>query len=123
MAFLDVTTDVLFDPDLGDFIALQRNAQTVGTNGLASIKPAPSTIFGVVTINDGKNLERGADGERIQGSITIHTQAELIGGDTGFTADIVTWRGKRYTVVHVDPYSHFGPGFSAANCDLLPLAG
>jgi hypothetical protein len=46
------------------------------------------------------------------------------GGPAGTTpADLVVWKGARYTVVNVDDYSHFGAGFVAATCDLIPVAG
>ena len=38
-------------------------------------------------------------------------------------ADVVTWQGRDYTVANVNDYSHFGSGFVAVSCDLLPLAG
>lgn len=122
MALLDVS-EVLNDPDFMDALVCERNAQTVGSNGRAVDTTTTTTFYGVVTSNTGSILERIAEGERIKDSITIHTQFQLIDGQTGFDADIVQWRGKRYTVTNVNDYSHFGAGFVCANCDLIPLAG
>ncbi len=122
MAFLDVT-DVVLDPDFMDSIVYERNTVTVGSNGLATQTTATGTFLGVVTSNTGDILERLADSERIKGSITIHSMFTLNDGSTGTTADIVLWKGRRYTVSNVNDYSHFGRGFVAATCDLIPLSG
>lgn len=123
MALLDVT-DVVLDPDFMDTsLTYERNSVTVGSNGIATQTTVTTAFSGVVTSNTGDILERMTDGERIKGSITIHTKTVLNDGATGTTADIVQWRGRRYTVSNVNDYSHFGRGFIAANCDLIPLSG
>ncbi len=123
MALLDVT-DILADPDFMDTgLICERMAQTVGDNGLAVNVTTNKRFAGVVTSNSGDLLDRLTDGERIKGSITIHTRFRLSDGSAGFTADIVEWKNSRYTVSQVNDYSHFGRGFIAANCDLIPLAG
>jgi len=123
MALLDVT-DILADPDFMDTgLICERVAQSVNDNGLAVNTTKLKTFSGVVTSNSGDILDRLTDGERIKGSITIHTRFKLSDGSTGFTADIVQWMGARYTVSQANDYSHFGRGFIAANCDLIPLAG
>lgn len=121
MALLDVT-DVLLDPDFMDSMTYLRNAQVVGTNGVASITaPVPAPMYGVVTSRDGDSLKRGPDGEYNDDTITIHTMTRLISGEDDNTADIVIWKGKQYTVEHVNDYSHFGQGFVAADCQKKPL--
>ena len=37
--------------------------------------------------------------------------------------DSFVYQGKRYTVSNVSDYSHFGRGFTAASCDIIPLSG
>jgi hypothetical protein len=66
---------------------------------------------------------RMAEGSRINGSITVHSQFNLIAGSDGIDADIVTWNGRSYTVTNVGDWSRFGIGFTAANCELIPLSG
>lgn len=123
MARLDVS-DVLLDPDFMDTgLVCERTVQTVGTNGIAVDTPTLTPFSGVVTNDSGDILERIAEGERTNGSITIHTTFVLIDGAAGYTADVVQWRGRRYTVSNVADYSNFGRGFVAASCDLIPLAG
>lgn len=123
MALLDVT-EILSDPDfVTTGLICERPAQTIGSDGLAVNTLAQSTFVGVVTSADGDILDRMAVGERILGSITIHTRFILNDGSAGFSADIVTFAGRRYTVSNVNDYGHFGRGFVSAQCDLIPLAG
>ncbi|MFJ4349463.1 hypothetical protein ACIPZ5_01030 [Pseudomonas sp. NPDC089428] len=124
MALLDVT-EVLLDPDFMDMgLVCKRSTQTVGDNGRATNAQSSMPFAGVVTSDKGDILERIAGGERKKGSITIHTLFRLTAGDgEDIIADVVTWQGRDYTVANVNDYSHFGRGFVAASCDLLPLAG
>jgi hypothetical protein len=121
MALIDVT-DVLLDPDFIDSgLVCERLEQIVGDNGIASNMPSEIEFAGVV-IRD-TSLERTPTGERIVGSIMIHTQFLLRDGEDGFTADVVQWKGRRYTVAEVGDRSNFGRGFCSAKCDLIPLSG
>lgn len=124
MAQLDVT-EILLDPDFMDTgLVCKRSTQTVGDNGRATNTATSTPFAGVVTSDKGDILERIAGGERKKGSITIHTMFRLTAGSgEDSIADIVTWQGRDYTVSNVNDYSHFGRGFVAASCDLLPLAG
>lgn len=123
MALLDVS-DILTDPDfMNTGLVCERNAQDVGEDGLAANVTRRMKFSGVVTSDTGDILTRMASGEYTVGSITIHTKFRLIDGSAGFTADIVQWQGRRYTVSNVNDYSHFGKGFVCAGCDLIPLAG
>lgn len=123
MAQLDVT-DILLDPDFMDLALIcERLTQVITTDGLAVNTPVQTPFSAVVTSDKGDMLVRLAAGERVEGSITLHTPFRLIDGNAGQTADIVQWAGRRYTVSHVDDYSHFGRGFIAATCDLIPLSG
>jgi len=123
MALLDVS-DILTDPDFMDTgLVCERRAQTVGTDGIAVDTVTQTSFGGVVTSKDGDKLERNADGERVKGTITIHTRFPLDDGSAMNAADTVVWRGRRYTVSLVSDYSHFGRGFISAECDLKPLSG
>jgi len=123
MALLDVS-EIVLDPDFADAIVCKRRSQTIGTNGRATnAAPVETTFYGVVTEYDGDILERMEIGDKIKGSITIHSKFPLIEGAPGQTADIIAFRGREYTVARVENYSHFGAGFTAARCDLLPLSG
>ena len=123
MALLDVS-DVICDPDFMDRgLVCERSAQAVGNDGLAINTKTNRPFSGVVTSDRGDVLTRGTTGERITGSIIIHTKFRLNDGSAGFTADIVQWQGRRYTVAKVNDYSHFGRGFVCATCDLIPLSG
>ncbi|WCM21362.1 hypothetical protein NDK50_07915 [Paraburkholderia bryophila] len=122
MPLLDVA-EILLDPDFVDSLVCARNIQTVGSNGLAVDAATSTPFYGVVTNNTGDLLMRLAEGSRISGSITVHSQFNLIAGAAGIDADIVTWNGRQYTVTNIGDWSRFGKGFTAANCELIPLSG
>lgn len=123
MALLDVS-DVVLDPDFMDAgLICCRMTQTVDEYGRASNSEAQTAFSGVVTSDKGDILHRNADGSRIIGSILIHSVFRLSDGSAGQDADEIIWRGRRYTVVNVNDYSHFGRGFVCATCDIKPLSG
>lgn len=122
MAQLDVT-DIVLDPDFIDRLQCERQTQVIGDDGIATSTTQLITFVGVVTNDSGDKLKRGAAGERVSGNITVHSRTKLIAGADGIPADIVNFNGRRYTVSAVSDYSHFGRGFVAATCDLIPLAG
>lgn len=122
MARIDVT-DILLDPDFIDRLVCERIVQTVGNDGIASNTPTEVKFFGCVTNADGDRLERAPDGERVASTIVVHSKFRLRAGKDGFSADIVRFGENRYTTVKLADYSHFGRGFVAATCDLIPVSG
>jgi hypothetical protein len=122
MARTDVT-DALLDPDYIDRLICERIVQTVGNDGIARNTPTEVPIYGSVQTNADAVLDRTPTGERVRGAIIVHTKFRLIAGDDEHTADILTFKGRRFTVAEVADWSHFGRGFVAATCDLLPLSG
>jgi len=122
MARIDVT-ELLLDPDFVSSLVCERNATTVGSNGRASQTTTNISFIGVVTSDKGAMLQRIAAGERIEDSISIITKFGLRVGGVGYTADVVQFNGKRYTVAMINDYSHMGAGFIEATADLIPLSG
>ncbi|RQR87723.1 MULTISPECIES: hypothetical protein [unclassified Burkholderia] len=123
MPFLDVS-DVLLDPDFMDLtLSVTRNEQTVGDDGNSIITSMLVPFYAVVTSLSGSVLHRVAEGEHISDTITVHTQFKLIGGQSGYDADVVNWQGLQWTVTNVNDYSTYGRGFVAATCTLKQLSG
>jgi hypothetical protein len=123
MALIDVS-EVLMDPDFMDSMTCTRYMQTVPATGMAVNTSTTSIFYGVVTSGSGDILDRIATGERVKGSIVIHTTFRLRDGSgASQTADMITWKGSNYIVSTINDYSHFGRGFVSALCDLKPLAG
>lgn len=110
-----------FDPDAMDRIVCKRQVQTVGSNGRAVNESLSVPFYGVVTQGDGDLLDRGPDGERVKGSITITTTFTLRMGGDDYSADIVTWKGNDYTVSALGDYSNFG--YTYAACTPRSLSG
>lgn len=122
MADLDVT-EILDDEDFSDVVTCLRGVQTVGSNGLASVVQTSTDFVAVVTNGGGDSLIRDPGGSRTSGDILVHSTFLLVAGSDTNDADIIVWKGRRYTVVNVSDWSHFGPGFTAASCELIPLRG
>ena len=121
MPQLDVS-DVLLDPDfMYPGIICKRTEVIVGNNGRPQETTTSIPFNGVVTTNNGLNMDRRADGTLIKGAINIHTQFALTSGDAKTKADEITWKGKTYIVSQVLDNSHYGQGFIKATCELKPL--
>lgn len=123
MPSLDVS-DVLLDPDFmtSDLVC---NQQTVimGGNGRPQSTLLSTPFSGVVTTNNGLNMDRREDGTLIKGAINIHTQFVLTSGNASSKADEIIWKGKTYIVSQVLDNEHYGAGFVKAICELKPLSG
>jgi galactose-6-phosphate isomerase len=108
MPLLDVS-EILLDPDFVDSARLHAANADGRRQRHARIDAQNTTPFyGVVTNNTGDLLMRLAEGSRINGSITVHSQFLLQAGSDGIDADIVTWNGRSYTVTSVGDWSHLG---------------
>lgn len=81
MPQLDVS-DVLLDPDFMSIgIICKRTVIIVGNNGRSQETTTSTPFNGVVTTNNGLNMDRRPDGTLIKGAINIHTQFALTSGD------------------------------------------
>ena len=100
MANLDVS-DVLIDPDfMSRGLTCSRTAVVVGDNGRSQKTVTSHTFSGVVTTNNGLNMDRRDDGTLIKGAINIHTQFALSAGnvDTGIRYSFDSYNFKFYSV-------------------------
>nr|WP_245201839.1 hypothetical protein [Acinetobacter nosocomialis] len=102
-------------------IICKRTQVIVGNNGRSQETTTSTPFNGVVTTNNGINMDRRPDGTLIKGAINIHTQFALIAGDKITKADEITWKGKTYIVSQVLENLHYGQGFIKAICELKPL--
>lgn len=122
MAQLDVS-DILTDSEFMDRFTVVRNLQTINDKGRAVNTEDQTPARGVITANNGMQLNRQPDGSLVNGAITIHTRYRLTSGVDGRDADEVIWQGVRYIVDNVADYSHYGHGFVAASCTIKPVTG
>lgn len=119
MPVLDVS-DVLADPMFADAATVVRAAVTVDPLTGRRVETTTETAISVVVTSDkGRNLQRNPEAAISTGSILMHSTFRFTEGGGGLDADIVTWNGRRYTVVTVDDYSRYGAGFTCATCRLL----
>jgi len=121
MPLLDVS-EVLLDPVFQDTtLVARRQTKTVTTDGIAVVAGSTFGFAGVVVQNSGDRLKRLEDGTRHEDSISIYTMTDLISGEQGKAADIITWQNREYTVATVMDWSTYGRGFKHAICDLRNL--
>ena len=125
MPTLDMS-DVLAAPEFVDSFLVTTNQGVIGAGGLDVETPSVAiTVFGIVV--PGKStLIRDSDGARVTAYIDIFTAYPLSAGykttDQSFRdADVVSWHGRDFTVMTIEDYSAFGPGFIKAGCDLIEL--
>ena len=121
MPLLDVS-DVLSDPMFADSATVTRSVVTFDPQTGRTISTETTTAISVVVTSDkGRNLQRNPEAALSTGSIIMHSAFRFTEGGDGLDADVVTWNGRRYTVVTVDDYSRYGAGFTCATCRLLDL--
>jgi len=121
MASLDMSD--AFDPDtMDEAVCVRSGPQTINESGIASQATSNTTFYGAF-ISEGRWIQRGADWERVSGSMLCVTPFLLNDGSKGQTADVVVFAGRSYTVSNVNDFSNYGPGFVDATLDLLPLSG
>lgn len=122
MPDLDVS-DILLDPDFAEIITVNRVVQTIGNDGIVVSTPATFTPVAVVTIGTPKDVIRTDSYEIGNNMITVHTRAfRLIQMSPGYQGDIVVWGGDSYLVKKSYNWSHFGAGFTMAECELQQVA-
>jgi galactose-6-phosphate isomerase len=123
VAFLDVCTDTLLDPDFTDRVVVTRRRDVVGSNGRTTpTKVFEQAIHAVVTMANSAQLERVPDDQRTNRVISVVTKFPMQGETLGKQPDTLTWRGDTYIISAIDYYPQFGPGFVEAICTSMDLA-
>ena len=119
-ALLDVT-DVLDDPDFLDTtLVLVRRVVAQQQDGTARGAGGPLTFSGVVVPDGEQELVQTAEGNQVQGDITVFTRTALTAGDANYDADVVHWNGAAYRVIATKPWL-FGQTYTQAICALTDL--
>jgi len=117
MALLDVNF-VLKDPDLSETFTVRRRQQVIDIHGRSTINETDYLgTVGVINAGDPNDLRRdNPEYEFATNTISLVTDFDLIGETEGYLPDIVFWRGANYTVIYINQYPQFGPGFIQAVC-------
>ena len=125
MPTLDVS-DVLSSPEFQDNFSVLSTSNVMGVGGVGvETVTGPFAALGVV-VPGKSSLRRRDDGARVTAYIDIWTRYPLTNGVktddvTSREADVVTWRGRQFTVISIEDWTDFGSGFIHASCDLIPL--
>lgn len=110
---------IVADPDFVTTFQIVTEAETIGTNGRATIAEASATVSGAV-VPDAEPLKRQPDGSRLSGSIKVYTAHAIVAASAGRAADVVIWGGARYTVMSVADYTRWD-GLRVASCELVDI--
>lgn len=113
---------VLSSPMFQTTFAIIRVTESVDDHGMAvNGETRIDGCRGVIAPSSNR-LNRTENGERIdKETMSLHTKVQVRTGGPGATADIVEYKGARYTVVAVNDMSEFGSGWYHAIMELLPL--
>lgn len=115
--FIDVSM-LLVDPMFaGSFSVVQRiqNTNDFGETNISTVQT--DGVVGVITPTDSAELRRHPEVEWGERTITIYTQARLNmvaqGSPSGAQRqpDLVLWRGDRFIVKKLYPWTDYGPGW------------
>lgn len=110
---LDVSA-VLLDPMFTSSFDVERRAETVGSNGRATLVPSTfANVVGVITPADPDRLARESEGQSQTRSINVRTRFMLRDASAGSAPDIVIYDGARYEVKMVKPWK-YGQGWYTA---------
>lgn len=121
MAELDVT-ELLYDPDFSDTFTVERDTETVGSNGRSTVVTETfANLIGVLTAGQGSILKQFPELTRVEGAILIHCMFELRPETSATKADRILWRGNTYRVTMVNNWMNFGGGFVSAVATLIEL--
>lgn len=94
-----------------DAITIERRVGSY-VNGVwtPSVSPTSLPIRASIQPINGRDIERLPEGRRSKAAIAIYTTTPLLLDDvaTSQMADVITWRGKRWQVDHVESWDTFG---------------
>jgi hypothetical protein len=110
MPALDVSF-VLSDPMIADSFDVTRRAEVIGETGRVTTQETHfKKRLGVVTPQDPADITRRDDGQVVSHAIEINSSFIFREASRGFQPDEITWRGRKYLVDRLYPFSHYGKG-------------
>lgn len=123
MPELDVS-EVVLDPMFSEQLAVQRITQVTGPNGRATQTTQAFAPWGVVNMGSVEPTAIEEQYEHNKSTISVHAFNFRFLGPTSTTQpDRIVWQGIIYLVRKVYDYSKYGIGFTAADCEAVPLVG
>lgn len=113
------TSDVLFDPEFAELIIVLRRQEAINSYGESVVTDKTLTTAAVVTSGSSDALNRLPEGQYEPHLITVHSPLRLVSASVNQQPDVVVWRQRHFAVTRTYDYSHFGAGFTAADCTSL----
>lgn len=115
MPYSDVT-DAMLDPEVAESFTVHRRQESINTYGESVVTTRNITVYGVVTSGSSDALARTPEGQHEPHLITVHSPLRLVSAAVNQQPDIVIWRNRSFVVTRTFDYSHYGRGFTAADC-------
>ena len=119
MATLDVS-DIPGCIEFSDRFDVVRRAETITQSGRSSITQViVAGILGTIYATGDNRLQRQADYELGNKTLTICTKYRLQMAAPKQQPDVVLYRGNQYLVSNVEDFSQYGDGFVVAECSSI----
>lgn len=106
-------SELINDPDFCQTFTVSRYSGT-WQGGKFSTTASVFSVTGVITPMKTKDVAQLPQGDTILGAIEIFSPVPLLttrldpSGESGGTADEVTWKGEVYKILKVDDFTDFG---------------
>lgn len=119
MPTLDVS-DLLLDPDMCEEVTVLRRHEVVNSFGESVVDTTSIPVMAVVNPASQPQMQRMADGQVQPNLISVHSaQIRFVGPADGNQPDVVVWRGRAFVVTKTNDFSHYGTGFTHAECSSM----
>jgi hypothetical protein len=106
---------LLLDPQFTDTFSVTQRVQQTNTYGEVTTTPnVLPKVKGIVTPTTKADLERLPEAQRGNRNLTIITRQHLNSAARGLQPDLITWRGDKFVVRLLLPWTAYGPGWVKA---------
>ena len=103
-------SELLQDPDFAQPFSIQRSSGAFVSGGFETITTTVAA-WGVILPASDQDLAQVPAGDRVTGTISIHTAQQLFqthGGSQPGLSDVIAWNGETYRILQLFPYQDFG---------------
>jgi len=114
---LNDVSELLLDPDFAESVVVVRRSVSIGDNGREVVTQKRLHLTAVVIPGGIKDIRRHSDYESSGQAISVFIRGfDFQGTDDGHLPDLVLWKESHYVVMKKVDFSHFGAGFTIAEC-------
>lgn len=102
--------ELVYDPDFTQDFTVHRKTGSWSAGRFVETESS-LTFAGVITPASAKEILQFPEGDRVTGMMKFYSEQEMHvthNSGTPGTSDQIEWRGQRYRVINVTPYSDYG---------------